>query len=130
MKTYELTYLIHSGLSREEINSLSERIKSSIEEKGGSIQKSNPPIKIRLAYLIKKNSEAFLAYLTFNSEAEKLKELEKEIKEEEKILRHIILKEKILKKKERASVQRKIIKPKAKVELKEIERKLEEILGE
>ena len=129
MKIYKFTYLIDPSLSREDINSLQDRINSFIKEEVGSVIKVNSPVKKRLAYSIKKNEEAFLADLTFNLAPEKLNSLEKKIKSEKKILRYLIFKKKILKKRLEIKPKRKI-KPKVKVELKEIEKKLEEILGE
>lgn len=129
MKIYEFTYLIEPDLSKEDINSLQETIKSFIEEEEGSITKINPPLKKNLAYPIKKNKEAFLADLTFDLNPDKLDSLKKKIKSEKRIIRYLLLKKKLLKKKLKVRATRKP-QPKAKVELKEIEKKLEEILGE
>jgi small subunit ribosomal protein S6 len=129
MKTYEFTYLIKPDISKEDINSLQEIIKSFIKEEEGSIARINPPLKKNLAYPIKKNKEAFLADLTFDLKPDKLDSLEKKIKSEKRIIRYLLLKKKLLKKKLRVRATRKP-QPKAKVELKEIEKKLEEILGE
>jgi len=129
MQLYEFTYLIRPDFSREDINSLQERIRSFIEEKKGSVARLNPPLKKKLAYTIKKNKEAFLTDLTFNLEPDRLGDLKKKIKAEKAIIRYLLLKKKILKEKVETRSKRKL-KPKAKVELKEIEKKLEEILGE
>ena len=134
MKTYELTYLIAPENSTEDIESLRDKIKTFIQEKGGSINKANYPTKRILAYPIKKQREAFLADLVFLLEPLKLPELEKKLKTEKQILRHLIITKKISKETLKPKVKpKKILKPKtkeAKVELKEIEKKLEEILGE
>ena len=129
MKIYEFTYLIKPDISKEDINSLQETIKSFIKEEEGSIVRINPPLKKNLAYPIKKNKEAFLADLTFDLNPDKLDGLEKKIKSEKRIIRYLLLKKKLLKKKLKVRATRKP-QPKAKVELKEIEKKLEEILGE
>ena len=129
MKLYEFTYLIKPDLAKDDISSLQERIKSFITEGGGLIIKSNPPIKKILAYSIKKNKEAFLSDLTFELEPKNLKGLEKKIKAEKGIIRYLIFKKKVLRKKPEARIRRRQ-KAKTKVELKEIEKKLEEILGE
>ena len=129
MQLYEFTYLIKPDLSREDINSLQDRIKSFIEEEKGSVVKLNSPLKKKLSYTIKKNKEAFLADLTFNLEPDRLGDLKKKIKAEKVIIRDLLLKKKLLKEKVDTRLKRKL-KPKAKVELKEIEKKLEEILGE
>lgn len=132
MKLYEFTYLIYPNLSREEINSLEDRINSFIKEGKGTIVKSSSVVKKTLAYPIKKIREAFLANLIFNLESEKVESLEKKIKSEKRIIRYLLLKKKVSKKiitPYRLRVKTKI-KTKPKVELEEIEKKLEEILGE
>jgi len=128
MKYYELTYLISPELSTEEIEKFQEKLKSLIAE-GGSLDKISNPIKKKLAYPIKKKNEAFLATLNFYFNPEQLTNLQKKLMAEEKILRFLLLtrkKPKILP--EIPIKPKKVIKPK--VELKEIEKKLEEILGE
>ena len=132
MKLYEFTYLIYPNLSREEINSLEDRINSFIKEGNGTIVKSSSVVKKTLAYPIKKIGEAFLANLIFNLEPEKVESLEKKIKSEKRIIRYLLLKKKVSKKvitPYRLRVKTKI-ETKPKVELEEIEKKLEEILGE
>lgn len=129
MKTYEFTYLIDPDISKEDLNSLQEIIKSFIKEEEGSIVRINSPLKKNLAYPIKKNEEAFLADLTFDLRPDKLDSLKKKIKSEKRIIRYLLLKKTLLKKKLKVRTIRKT-QPKVKVELKEIEKKLEEILGE
>jgi len=142
MKHYELTYLISPDLSETELKSLQEKIKSSIENKGGVFFNADEPTKKKLAYPIKKQFEAYLMSLSFQLSPDKLAEFEQELKKEDKIFRFIIitkklpspaqvLRGKILAGKKVPEVTiktKKIVKPK-KVELKEIEKKLEEILN-
>jgi len=135
MKLYELTYLISPELSESELKSLNEKINSLIYQKGaGVLNEVKLPIKKRLGQLIKKQREAFLINLSFYLEPDKLGSLEKELKSEKKILRYLILarpKIKIAKVRKRPTkVIPKIPVKEKKVELKEIEKKLEEILGE
>jgi small subunit ribosomal protein S6 len=147
MKFYELTYLISPELSEEELKSLREKISSLIQKEGGVLNEINFPNKKSLFFPIKKQKEAFFADLNFYLEAEKLGNLEKELKSEKKILRYLILTKKIpsaaqsrhflrrggiLAGKKVSEVKTKPSKKLAepKVELKDIEKKLEEILGE
>ena len=134
MKLYELTYLISPEFSEEELKSLNEKINSLIQKGTGVLNEVKLPIKKKLAYPIKKQREAFLINLSFYFEPEKLGSLEKELKSEKKILRYLILarpKSKIAKVRKRpAKVIPKIPAKEKKVELKEIEKKLEEILRE
>jgi len=134
MKLYELTYLISPELSESELKSLNEKINSLIQKEKGVLNEAKMPMKKKLAYPIKKQREAFLINLSFYFQAEKLGSLEKELKSEKKILRYLILarpKSKIAKVRKRpAKVIPKIPAKEKKVELKEIEKKLEEILKE
>jgi small subunit ribosomal protein S6 len=147
MKLYELAYLISPELSEEELKSLREKISSLVQKEGGVLNEINFPNKKSLFFPIKKQKEAFLIDLTFYLEAEKLGNLEKELKSEKKILRYLILTKKIpsaarsrpfirrggiLADKKVSEVKTKPSKKLAepKVELKDIEKKLEEILGE
>jgi len=148
MKNYELTCLISPDLSEEELKSFREKINSFIQEEGGTLTEINSPIKKRLAGPIKHRNQAYLTTLNFQLEPEKLANLdynppttqkrleniEKKLKSENQILRYLILikprpKEILVRGKKLPTPKpRKILKPK--VELREIEKKLEEILGE
>ncbi len=130
MRNYELTYLISPDLSETELKSFQEKIVSLIENKGGVLVSTNEPAKKKLAYPIKKRVEAYLSSLNFQLSPDRLIEMERELKTEENILRFLLITKKITKKATEVLIKKpsKIIKPK-KVELKEIEQKLEEILG-
>jgi len=133
MKYYELNYLISPEISEEEVRAFQEKTAALIKEEGGIlIEGSNLLSKKKLAYPIKKKGEAYLATLNFQLNPEKLPNLEKKIKLDLQILRYLILTKSPEK---RISVLREEkVKPvsvsEKKVELKEIEKKLEEILNE
>ena len=135
MRLYELTYLIPPNLAEEEIKSLQEKIVSQIQEIGGILNEtSSLPIKKSLNSPIKKVSSAFLATLSFQLSPEKLQSFEKGLKAEGQVLRYMILtkppttfRKKVAR--EKPAISRRKVAGK-KVELKEIEKKLEEILKE
>ncbi len=139
MSLYEFTYLIPSHLSTEEVKTFRKKVELYIEEGGGKITQNNFPVRKELAYPIKKNNTAFLVNLIFDLSPDKLKDLEKKIKEEEQIIRFLLLKKETVRKKRIRkrelkkiipTVQPKIESVEKKVGLKEIEQKLEEILNE
>lgn len=134
MKLYELTYLIFPNLAGEEIKNLQEKMISVIQkEEGDFIENGSATAKIHLAYPIKKQKEAYLNTLTFRFQPEKLPNLEKEIRSEKKILRYILLIKEVRKEIPKVFIPSKKpipARPKEKVELKEIDKKLEEILSE
>lgn len=128
MRLYELTYLISPEVSEEELKNLQEKVNSLIQKEGGILNKINSPSKKGLSYPIKKKKEAFLVSTSFYLEPEKIENLEKKLKAEAFLLRYLISAEK-LPKKVLIPAPKKLIKPKVKkVDLKEIEKKLEEIL--
>jgi len=137
MKLYELTYLISEGLPEEEIKTSQEKINNLIQKEGGVLEKTNYSIKKILGYSVKKKGNAYLTSLNFCLEPVKLENLEKELKSNSQILRYLIL----TKPKPSAGYGRTKVSPetlerspkkpiKPKVELKEIGKKLEEILEE
>lgn len=130
MKLYELTYLVSPELSEPEAKNLQQKINSSIQNKEGILDSLGDIAKINLSYPVKKQSQAYLTTLGFYLKPESLNNLEKEVKSEKNILRFILF----AKKKPRITkkIRRKpsVRKPEKKVELRDIEKKLEEILGE
>ncbi|HOK00497.1 MAG TPA: 30S ribosomal protein S6 [Candidatus Pacearchaeota archaeon] len=148
---YELNFLISGDV--EDFKTVNQKIINYIAEEGGVLEQEIEPKRIKLAYPIKKKNEAYLSTLIFKLDSEKLQNLIKKTKEEKEILRHLVLKtkvskkpEKIYKKEEKAQISEEVkieegkeeikpvfhIKPKKeeKVELKEIDKKIEEILNE
>jgi small subunit ribosomal protein S6 len=151
MKSYELTYLISPDLSEEDLKNFSGKISNFIQEDSGLLEKTTEPSKKKLGYPIKEKEEAFLIVLSFSLSPEKLESLEKKLKSENQILRYLILTKKtpetLLPKLQPRTIPSQtevsaglavkepnkplIHQPKdEKVELKEIDKKIEEILGE
>ena len=138
MKYYELTYLISPDSLEEEVKDFQEKINSLIQTEEGILEQGVKPAKKKLGYQIKKKSEAFLGIQDFRLNPEKLGALEKKLKKEKKLLRYMILakprtREVLVrgKKVPRKPIRKPIkVKKEEKVELKDIEKKLEEILGE
>ncbi|MFH1423653.1 MAG: hypothetical protein ABIG29_01705 [Candidatus Nealsonbacteria bacterium] len=117
MKLYELTYLPLPGLSEDEQKTLSEKVVSCLETSPTS-----------------QHSNGFVTTMNFNTEPEKIKEIEEKLKQETQVKRYLVLNKKPVKFKarilRRAEFSKKIGDKtgKPKIELQEIEKKLEEIL--
>ena len=119
MKLYELTYVTSPDLPEEEQKKLSERVISFLQ-----IQPTQ------------KQFSGFLTSLDFHSEPEKIKDIEEKLKAEQQIQKYMILKKRVPRPEAKVSkriliskkTEKKAEKPK--VELKEIEKKLDEILKE
>lgn len=155
MKTYELTYIISPEITSEEAGNKAKEVESAIQKNEGVILKQSNPIAKTLSYQIKKHASGFFGILEFQMEPEGLLEIESLIQKDGKIVRHMVLIKKPVKiKKQRRSKRdslptdelptieakpkiEKVVKPlghrptgEAKVELEDIEKQLEEILGE
>lgn len=136
MKSYQLTYLIAPETEENRLVALKEKIKSLIQERQGVLAKETDIIKKKLGYEIKNKSLAYFKSIEFQLSPEHIKEIEKEIKNEKDILRFFLIslkpaRENVFRKSSRTSLKTPLTKPeteKKKIELKEIEKKLEEIL--
>ena len=153
MKTYELSYIASPEITTEEAEAKSKEIGSIIQSKEGTVIKQSSPVAKTLSYPIKKHASGFWSAIEFQLEPEKLTELKETLAKDGKIVRHmVIIKEAIKMRKERRtrtkpaptfdieqkteteSIKKeepvKIKVEKEKVELKDIEHELEELLGE
>ncbi|MCJ7786647.1 30S ribosomal protein S6 [Patescibacteria group bacterium] len=134
MKNYELTCLISPNLSEVELKSFQEKIIVLLQKEQGILvgQNQDKVLKKNLYFSVKKMVQAYLINFNFKINPEGLQNLKKALKIEPELIRYIILVKKltkIIKMPEKpVRVPKKISQPK--VELKEIEKKLEEILGE
>lgn len=90
-KKYEMAYLLSPNVSEEEVVGYDQKITSFISQLDGEIIEARPSKKIKLAYPIKKNSHAFFGIVNFLAFPEKLGEIEKKLKFEEKLLRYLVV---------------------------------------
>lgn len=144
MKIYELTYIISPEITLEEAEAKGKEIESAIKSKEGTILKQANPTAKTLAFPVAKRASGFFGVLEFQLESEKLIELKETVLKDDKITRQIIIIKKPVKiRKERRAkkaepifekleIKTEEIKPeiKDKVELKDIEHQLDELLGE
>jgi len=91
MKQYELSYLISPELSNEDVVAFGEKINSVLQDNGAVLGKLLAEKKIKLGYPIKKKVSAFIKTITFHIAPNKLIEVEKALKEKPEILRYFIL---------------------------------------
>lgn len=133
MIDYDLTYLLSPDLSLEEAKKITEKIIAFLQKEKGVFYQSKIPEKIKLAYPIQKKEQAYLVSLQFSLLPEKMPSLKKKLKGEDKILRFLVFKKKPSKIRKKVTPKKPSPLPKKpsekKVGLKEIEKKLEEILG-
>ena len=128
-----------ADLSEEEMRMAQEKVGESIQQEGGLIIEIKPAARRSVSFLDKNRREAFLTSANFQMAQDKLLTLELKLKQEPRILRYLLsIKPKI----NRASFSRRrpvglktapiseeTVKSQPKIELAEIDKKLEEILG-
>jgi len=153
MNYYQLTYLLSGELSQEKAKEKNEQIISSLQEKEKIVViKSDSPAKKTLSYPVKDQKIAYMSEATFCLKPNYLDNLRKKLKQQKDVLRFILEKKKPKKKttpkRTRQSLSKEAIKEKTSKEtatektsskkpgeekdrskLKEIEDKLNEILG-
>jgi ribosomal protein S6 len=132
MTNYELTYLISPEINEDQIQAVSQSIVSYIEEQGGVLSGvQGKPLKKILGHPIEDHIMAYVGTLKFSFSSEKTKSLEEKLKQEKQILRIMLItkpqKEKLNFRKIRKKFTPTSVK-KQKVELKDIDQKIEEIL--
>ncbi|OIO46059.1 MAG: 30S ribosomal protein S6 [Parcubacteria group bacterium CG1_02_39_15] len=133
MKSYELTCLISPDLSEEELKQLEEKVASFIREEEGILNGTSLVVRKALSYPVKKKHSAYLAMINFQLNPEKIENLEAKLKKENQVLRYLVtvkppVKEMAAITRRPATIKSAPKKTMEKVELKEIEKKLEEIL--
>ncbi|RFF32337.1 30S ribosomal protein S6 [Wenzhouxiangella sediminis] len=90
MRHYEIVLLVHPDQS-EQVPGMLERYRSLVEEKGGSVHRSEDWGRLQLAYTIAKLHKAHYLMLNIECDAETLAELESIFKFNDAILRHLVV---------------------------------------
>lgn len=131
MRIYNLTYLISKEMNDQEAKTTASNLESFVQEKGGVLIGERRTKEIDLGYPIKKHNKGIVCSLRFQINPEVLKEIKEKLVKTPEILRFMFLVEEEKKIKKQRRTPKPIEKPKQrKVELKEIEKKLEQILDE
>ncbi len=157
MKAYELTYIVSPEITSEEAEAKGKEIESLIQSKEGTIVKQTNPTAKTFSYPIGKKASGFLGVVEFNMDSDKLLEVKAIVEKDKKIVRHMLIiklaaelkkerrtrvrptptfeiekKEEVVETAQEETTEEKPAakeKEKEKVELKDIEHELEEILG-
>lgn len=134
---YELIYLLSPLMERKDINAAAEKVRGFIISLDGQIKRYDIGEKKKLGYPIKKQLFGYYVVAEFNMEADKMEELQKNLKASHEIVRSMIITKKTLKER---PVRQRIAKPKPmvtpeihkgeKVKIEELDKKLEELLKE
>lgn len=139
-RNYELTYLMSPLLSEEEALACANKISSLVEGAKGAIKFAEVPKKIKLAFLVKKEKFAYFGWIDFLAQADCMPFLQKGLKEENRLLRTMIVEKeakeiqmrplvKIRTEEEPKAGEEKETGAEEKLDLEALDKKLEEILG-
>jgi small subunit ribosomal protein S6 len=89
--SYELTYIVNSVLSDEQIKNVVKRIAEFIEENGGKVSGSDEWGTRRLAYPIRKKRNGYYVNLFFEADPGLIVRLERMLEIDDDILRYLTL---------------------------------------
>lgn len=93
MNRYELTYIIDATLEEEARKGMIEKFSELIKQNGGEIEKVDETWgKRRLAYPINDMLEGYYVLVTFQSEGNLPKEIERNLEINDKVLRYLVIK--------------------------------------
>jgi small subunit ribosomal protein S6 len=146
MKSYQLTYIIASEVPQDTIEMAKKDIETYIQENQGVIVSSDKTTPQMLAYPINKRSSGHFITMEFQVAEANIKALDDKIKKEKNVLRHTIVVKQVHKQKKPPRTRKpmdgmstpklgglnapKTASETHKVELQDIDKKLNEILGE
>ena len=92
MNNYEVTYIIKPDVEEEARTAIVERYSGLITNSGGTVGKVDDWGKKQLAYEIEDYTEGHYIFMEFSSEPEFPKELERNFKINEDIIRYLVIK--------------------------------------
>ena len=90
MNQYEALYIIDVALDEETNRSVIEKFMGIVEANGGEVTDVNEWGKRKLAYAIDYKTEGYYVLMSFASAPELPKELERNYKNDERILRYMV----------------------------------------
>ncbi|SKA91560.1 SSU ribosomal protein S6P [Clostridium sp. USBA 49] len=93
MRKYETIFILHPSLDEETVKANVEKFKGVIENGGGVVDNVDFWGKRKLAYEIDKVNEGYYTLINFSADSELPKELDRNFRITDGVIRHIIVKE-------------------------------------
>lgn len=124
-RAYEFAYLLDPGADKAE----SDKLRNYLEEEKSFVLEEEPPSLIKLSYPIEKKDQAYFGWFKFLISPEELDKIEKKIKNNRNVLRKLVVKSEKKESQPLAKPRRKSVEPKEKIQIEEIDKKLEELLS-
>src|SRR3989338_10964341 len=91
MNHYEMLYLVGGNYTEEELKPIRDSALAMIKKANGTVSFDENFGKKKLAYPIKHNHQGYYVIAEFSAEPEELKELDRQFRLSNEILRHIIV---------------------------------------
>lgn len=93
MNKYELALVLNANIDDETKTATFEKAKDLIARFGGTVEKVDDWGKRKLAYEIKKQSEGYFSFTTFNAEPTVPAEIEQRVRIMDNVLRYLIIRQ-------------------------------------
>lgn len=123
-RIYEIAYLFDSGAEKEN----AKRPRSYIEEEKAIIIEEGEPALIKLSYPVNKKEEAYFGWFKFLARPDGLKNIQNKFENDSGVLRKLLIKSKQKELVDNIQIKKKKLEPKEKIQIEEIDKKLEELL--
>jgi small subunit ribosomal protein S6 len=91
MRNYELTFIVPSDASEDDLNGVISQIQGWVEESQGTVAKVNHWGRRRLAYGIREYTEGHYVSLILDMQPSATMQLERNIKLSGRVLRHLLI---------------------------------------
>ncbi len=92
MNKYELMFIVKTTMESEAANTLANNYKKVITDGKGEVKNFKEMGQRKLAYEIKKQINGYYYCINFSASSETIKELDRRLRLDENILRHMIIK--------------------------------------
>jgi small subunit ribosomal protein S6 len=92
MRRYETIFIVRPNVGEDEIEAITSRTTSTVENDGGTIFKINNWGLKKLAYLIKKENQGYYVYLDFAGSPVSIAEIERLFKIDDRVLKYLTVK--------------------------------------
>lgn len=93
MRAYEAMYVLRPELDEEQVNTQIEKFSGIIADNGGEVTKVDQWGKRRLAYEVEKVREGYYVLCYFNADADLPKELERNFRISDSVIRFLVVRE-------------------------------------
>ena len=89
---YEVTYIVRPSLEEADVDVRVEQLAETVRSRGGEVGEIEKMGKRRLAYEIADVREGYAVVMKFKSEAALAKEIERQLRLNEDVIRHLLIK--------------------------------------